>query len=106
MGSRRSIRALTHEPSAYEVPTGGALELPKLALSAEIAVGALGRECGLAEGGAYHCSFRVRTDLFLKVLVIISLRTLMPLYKVTHCRAWCRVRPDVQDTLRPLNGRA
>ena len=42
MGSRRSIRAFPYEPSAHEVPTGGALELLKLALSAEIAVGALG----------------------------------------------------------------
>ena len=39
MGSRRSIRALPHEPSAHEVPTGGALELPKLALSAESTMG-------------------------------------------------------------------
>jgi hypothetical protein len=35
------------------VPSGGALEFPKLALSAEIAVGALGRKCGLAEGGMH-----------------------------------------------------
>lgn len=39
------------------MPTGGALELPKLALSAEIAVGALGRKCGLAEGGMCITAF-------------------------------------------------